>query len=146
MQISSTAFENNGLIPQQFACDGDLLNPPLVFSAVPDDAVSLALIVEDPDAPAGLWIHWIVWNIDPQTQTIAAGTVPAGVVGKNSSGNASWDDICPPSGEHRYVFKVFALNKKLELDSATATRDDFYQQLEGSVIEKAELMGKYSKA
>jgi Raf kinase inhibitor-like YbhB/YbcL family protein len=145
MQLASNVFQNDGLIPQKYTCDGEYINPPLTISDVPQNAKTLALIVEDPDAPVGLWVHWMIWNIPTNISEISEDWTPVGVVGKNSSNNNSWDDICPPNGEHRYFFKLFALNDELTLNAETTTRDQFYQAMEGHVIEKVELVGRYSR-
>jgi Raf kinase inhibitor-like YbhB/YbcL family protein len=145
MQLASNVFQNSEVIPQKYTCDGEYFNPPLTISDLPQDTKTLALIVEDPDAPVGLWVHWMIWNIPTNISEISEDWAPVGVVGKNSSNNNSWDDICPPNGEHRYFFKLFALDCGLDLDPETTTRDQFYQAMEGHVIEKAELLGRYSR-
>lgn len=145
MQLTSTAFENNQEIPENYTCDGDMINPPLQISEVPETTKSLALIVEDPDAPVELWIHWIIWNIPTNTQEIPSGSNKIGTTGKNSSNNNSWDPICPPDKEHRYYFKLFALDTTLDLDPEKATRDDFYNAMEKHLIERTELMGRYNR-
>jgi Raf kinase inhibitor-like YbhB/YbcL family protein len=145
MLISSPVFENDGEIPRKYTCDGEYINPPLLFSKIPVSAKSLTLVVEDPDAPVGLWVHWMIWNLSPQISVIKENAKPGGNVGKNSSGNNSWDDICPPDGEHRYFFKLFALDIIIDLDPTSATRDSLIKAMEGHIIEKSELMGKYNR-
>lgn len=143
MQITSPAFTNNQNIPAKYTCDGDDVNPPLVISEVPDKTQSLALVVSDPDAPSGNWIHWLLWNLDPKTTIIAENTPATGAVeGTNSFGKKSFGGPCPPSGVHRYFFKLYALDTKLDL--ASTSRDkDFETAIVGHVLAKAELLGLY---
>lgn len=145
MRIESTVFENGGMIPSKYTCDGDGLNPPLVIADVPEGTKSLALIVEDPDAPMGLWVHWIIWNIPPSDMTIEEAITPPGVIGKSTSGARSWDPICPPDREHRYYFKIYALDSEIYLDPEIAIKQDMERMMEGHIIEQAELMGRYSR-
>lgn len=144
MIITSSVFENNGEIPTKYTCEGEFINPPLSIKEIPNDAVCYALIVKDPDAPVGLWVHWMVWNISKDQIEIAEDAVLEGVIGKNSSGNKSWDDICPPDKEHRYLFKVFALDSEIELNPDTATRDDFYKVVGDHTVAEAQLVGRYN--
>jgi Raf kinase inhibitor-like YbhB/YbcL family protein len=146
MLLNSPAFTHEGAIPQKYTADGDGINPPLKIQYVPNDAKSLAIIVEDPDAPGGTWTHWLIWNI-PTTTTleITEGVAPTGVVGKNSGGENSWYPINPPDGEHRYFFRLFALDTELELDPQTATPEEFHNAVEEHTLAKTELMGKYHK-
>lgn len=107
MKITSSAFQQGGNIPSKFSCDGPNTNPPFQMSDVPPEAKSLVLIVDDPDAPSGLFTHWAVWNISPQTNTIAEGTTLKGGQGTNDFGRSGYGGPCPPSGTHRYYFKIF---------------------------------------
>jgi Raf kinase inhibitor-like YbhB/YbcL family protein len=143
MKIQSAVFEKDSIIPSKYTCDGKGVNPPLDIIDVPENAKSLALIVEDPDAPAGLWVHWLVWNMPPQDTEILADSRPTGVIGKNSGNRNEWYYICPPIGEHRYFFKVFALDIELNLNPTSATREDFYNEMEGHIIEESQIMGRY---
>jgi len=145
MKIYSSVFENNGKIPSKYTCDGEGINPSLEINDIPENAKSLAFIIEDPDAPVGLWIHWMIWNIQPVELKIGENDTPQGIIGKNSSGNNCFDDICPPDREHRYFFKVFALDCEIDLDPNIATREDFYKALEGHIVESCELMGRYKR-
>lgn len=145
MSISSPAFDNNGDIPAKYSCDADNINPELVFEGVPSDAVSLVLIVDDPDAPGGTWVHWTVWNIDPGTISIAENSAPAGSVqGNTDFGVPGYGGPCPPSGEHRYFFKLFALDTTLDL-AASATASDIESAMEGHILASAELVGLYAR-
>jgi Raf kinase inhibitor-like YbhB/YbcL family protein len=142
LTITSLEFENNGKVPSKYSCDGDDVNPPLDINGIPEGTKSLVLIVDDPDAPVGVWDHWIVWNIKP-AQTIDEDSVP-GVQGKNSWGRNDWGGPCPPSGTHRYFFKLYALDVELELD-ASSDKTSVEAAMKGHVLEQAELVGKYSR-
>lgn len=166
MQIISSVFENNQNILSKYTCDGDGVNPPLEFKDVPKEAVSLALIVDDPDAPsfakaspvakamedksedkpAGTWVHWTLWNIDPNTTSIGENSVPPKTIaGQTSSGQNIYGGPCPPSGTHRYFFKLYALDSKLSL-SSFSLKEDLEKSMQGHIIQQAELVGLYSRA
>lgn len=142
LTVSSPAFEHLGFIPARYTCDGANVNPPLDINHIPDGAQSLALIVDDPDAPAGTWDHWIVWNIDPEP-LIAENTVP-GIEGTNDFGRRHYGGPCPPSGTHRYFFNVYALDNRLELP-AGAGRSEVEHAMAGHVLAKGELVGRYRR-
>ena len=144
MKITSSAFQQAASIPSKFTCDGANTSPPLQISDVPSEAKSLVLIVDDPDAPGGLFTHWIVWNISPQTSTVAEGSTPKGVQGTNDFGKSGYGAPCPPSGTHRYYFKIFALDRELDLPIG-AQRSQFDAAIKGHVIAQGELMGRYSR-
>src|SRR3989338_10824520 len=116
MNITSSAFKEGESMPAIYTCEGRNINPPLRFGNVPSTAVSLALIVDDPDAPMGTWVHWTMWNIDPAITEIGENSVPAGAVqGLTSSNKNAYGGPCPPSGTHRYFFKLYALDTLLDL-------------------------------
>jgi len=145
MTVTSLVFKQNEMIPKQYSCDGENINPPLTIVNVPDNVKSLVLIVDDPDAPSGVWTHWLVWNIDPKTTDIKENSAPANAeVGKNDFGKLEYGGPCPPAGTHRYFFKVYALDTVLNL-SQGANRSQLDQIMKGHIIDKGELMGKYSK-
>ena len=144
MNVTSSAFQEGANIPSKFSCDGANSSPPLQISDVPSEAKSLVLIVDDPDAPSGLFTHWAVWNISPQMSTIAEGSVPKGVQGTNDFGKSGYGGPCPPSGAHRYYFKIFALDRELDLPFR-AKRGQLDAAIEGHVIAQGELMGRYSR-
>jgi Raf kinase inhibitor-like YbhB/YbcL family protein len=144
MKITSSAFREGGNIPSQFTCDGADSSPPLQIAEIPSGAKSLALIVDDPDAPSGLFTHWMVWNISPQTNTIAEGSTPKGVHGTNDFGKSGYGGPCPPSGTHRYYFKIFALDGELNLPPGTK-RSQLDAAMKGHVVAQGELMGRYSR-
>jgi len=143
LTVRSIEFSQDGHIPKKYSCDGENINPPLEISNIPEEAQTLALIVEDPDAPRGTFYHWLVWNIPPN-ESIAEGYVP-GISGKNSFGKTGYGGPCPPSGEHRYFFKFYALDTELDLQ-ADADKDILEQAMHGHIIAQGELMGKYRKS
>ena len=144
MKITSPAFQQGGNIPSKFSCDGGNTNPPLQLSDVPSEAKSLVLIVDDSDAPGGSFTHWAVWNISPETTAIAEGSTPKGVQGTNDFGKSGYGAPCPPSGAHRYYFKIFALDRQLDLSSG-ARRGQLDAAMKGHVVAEGELMGRYSR-
>ena len=145
LKITSPAFVTNGYIPARFTCDGTDINPPLEIAHLPAEAKSLALIVDDPDAPVGMWVHWVVWNIDPATREIAEDSVPrAATQGKNDWKRNGYGGPCPPSGVHRYFFKLYALDTRLNLGAGT-TKNDLEKAMEGHILAKSELIGLYKR-
>ncbi len=145
MKIISSAFENNTKIPSKYTCYGDNVNPPLSFSDVPENAKSLALIMDDPDAPAKTWVHQVVYNIDPATREILENSVPKGaVLGMTDFGKPGYGGPCPPSGTHRYFFKLYAVNKVLSLTS-NAEKQAVEEAIKNNILDKAEIIGLYSK-
>jgi Raf kinase inhibitor-like YbhB/YbcL family protein len=144
MKITSSAFQEGANIPPKFTCDGADTNPPLQIADVPAGAKSLALIIDDPDAPSGLFTHWAVWNIPPQASAIGEGSTPKGVEGTNDFGKSGYGGPCPPSGAHRYYFKVLALDRELDLPFG-AKRGPLDAAMKGHVLGQGELMGRYSR-
>ena len=144
MELTSSAFVHNDAIPSEFTCDGADVSPPLTISDVPKNAKSLVLIMDDPDAPVGTWDHWVVFNMAPSTKQIAKGTEPEGIAGKNSWGRTGYGGPCPPSGTHRYFFKLYALDTELNLPEGSNKRD-LEMAMQGHIIEKAELMETYRR-
>lgn len=145
MKISSPAFEHNGRIPAKFTCDGADVSPALAIEGVPAGARSLALIMDDPDAPRGTWVHWVVWNVDPGTRTIPENTVPAGAAqGMNDFRTQGYGGPCPPSGTHRYFFKLYALKEKLSLGPKT-TKAGLETAMKELVIAQTEMVGLYQR-
>jgi Raf kinase inhibitor-like YbhB/YbcL family protein len=145
MKISSSAFQEGGTIPEKFSKNGQNVSPELRVEGAPAEAKSLALIVDDPDTPVGLFTHWLVWNIDPKTIEIAENSPPNGAVqGTNDYPNLGYGGPQPPSGTHRYYFKIFALDRVLDLKSG-AKRREVDAAMRGHVIGQGELMGRYSK-
>ena len=144
MKVTSSAFHEGANIPSKFTCDGSDTSPPLQIAGVLSGAKSLVLIVDDPDAPGGLFTHWLVWNIPPQTGSIAEGSAPKGVQGANDFGKSGYRGPCPPPGTHRYSFKIFALDRELELGSG-AKRSQVDAAMKGHVIAQGELVGRYAR-
>ena len=144
MKITSSAFQEGANIPSKFTCDGSDASPPLQIADIPPEATSLALIVDDPDAPSGLFTHWMVWNIPPQTSAVGEGNTPKGVQGTNDFGKSGYGGPCPPSGTHRYCFKIFALDRELDLPFG-AKRGQLDAAMKGHVVAQGELVGRYSK-
>lgn len=140
--LISLAFANKGHIPSKYTCERENVNPPLEFNHLPTGTKSIAIIVEDHDAPKGIFDHWIVWNIQPNE--VIDEKYKAGIAGRNSFGNNRYDGPCPPSGVHRYFFKAFALDKQLDLP-AGSKKDELMQAMHGHIIGNAELLGLYSK-
>lgn len=146
MIIYSKNFKNNDFIPPKFTCDGEDINPELIIEDVPLEAKSLVLIVDDPDAPAGTWTHWTVWNIPPDTKVIYEGKLPEGAKeGKTDFGRSGYGGPCPPSGKpHRYFFKIYALDSMLNLESG-ASRQELEQALVNHILDQAEFFGLYQR-
>ncbi len=144
MKLTSSVFANNGVIPSEFTCDGDDISPHLSISDVPKNAKSLALIMDDPDAPVGIFIHWVVWNIPPDTKEISKGEEPRGVQGMTSFRRQGYGGPCPPSGTHRYFFKFYALDAELNLPEGS-TKHDLENAMQGHIIAQAQLMGTYKR-
>ena len=144
-KITSPAFVTNGYIPARFTCDGADINPPLEVANAPAGAKSLALIVDDPDAPIGMWVHWVMWNVDPATREIGEDSVPPGASqGKNDWKRNSYGGPCPPSGTHRYFFKLYALDAPLNLGAA-AGKPELERAMQGHILGQGELIGTYRK-
>src|SRR5215471_19584835 len=144
IKVTSSAFHEGGNIPSKFTCDVSDTSPPLQIAGVPSGAKSLVLIVDDPDAPGGLFTHWLAWNIPPQTGSIAEGIAPRGAQGANDFGKSGYRGPCPPLGTHRYSFKIFALDRELELGSG-AKRSQVDAAMKGHVIAQGELIGRYAR-
>lgn len=145
MDILSPKFSNNNYLPQKYTCDGEDINPPLKFQDVPETARSLVLIVDDPDAPMGDFVHWTVWNIDPGVKEIAEDSVPLdGVEGITDFGASGYGGPCPPDGMHRYYFKLYALDIRLSLDSQAKKRD-IEIAMQGHILDEAVLVGFYER-
>jgi Raf kinase inhibitor-like YbhB/YbcL family protein len=144
MKIESPAFQNNGMIPSKYTCDGDNINPPLNISGVPKNAKSLALIVEDPDASIGIFTHWTIWNISPSTQIIPENSSLNGTEGKTDFGDSRYGGPCPGSGTHRYFFKLYALDTILSIPSGS-DKKTLESAINGHILDSAETIGLYHK-
>jgi Raf kinase inhibitor-like YbhB/YbcL family protein len=151
MHLASTAFAEGARIPEKYTCDGENVSPPLKWNGVPADARSLALIVDDPDAPAGTWVHWVVYDLAPSVSELPEGAshsepLPGGArQGMNSFRRVGYGGPCPPPGKtHRYFFKLYALDATLELKS-NASKKDVEHAMEKHILAHAELMGTYQR-
>ena len=145
IQLTSDAFANGQSIPAKYTCKGKNISPALAWTEPPAGTQSFALILDDPDAPAGTWVHWVLFNIPASTRTLQEDLSVSGMsVGKNSWGDMRYGGPCPPSGTHRYFFKLYALDSNLSL-SPGATKDQLLQAMDGHILAQAELMGTFSK-
>lgn len=150
INVGSAAFTEGGMIPKQFTCDGADISPPLSWSTLPEGTKSIAIIVDDPDAPAGMWVHWLVYNLPPDLKGLPE-NVPAqktlangGMQGMTDFRRIGYGGPCPPSGTHRYFFKVYALDSILDLYPG-AIKKRLLNAMEGHILAEGELMGKYRR-
>jgi Raf kinase inhibitor-like YbhB/YbcL family protein len=149
MRLTSSAFIDKGHIPKKYTCDGENINPPLSISGVPAGTKSLVLLLDDPDVPHhlrkdGMWDHWVIFNIPPNTTTILEGNEAVGTHGIGTSGNTAYEGPCPPDKEHRYFFKLFALDTLLSLP-AKSNKREVEKAMQTHILEKTELMGRYAR-
>jgi len=144
MRITSSAFKNNSKIPSKYTCDGENINPPLEFSDIPKETKSLVLVADDPDAPSKTWVHWVLYSIPPSTAKIEENSAAKGIQGMTDFGKPGYGGPCPPSGTHRYFFKLYALDAILDVPSGL-TKQQVLEKMRDHVIEEAELVGLYSK-
>lgn len=144
MKITSTAFADQKNIPVKYSCKGEDINPPLQLSDVPENAKSLVLIVDDPDAPMGTFDHWVVYNLSPKVTEIKENTDEIGNQGITSFGKEGYGGPCPPSGTHHYHFKLYALDAILNF-SKVPDKKEVEDRMQGHVIAQAELIGLFSK-
>ncbi len=150
MKITSSVFNNGERIPAKYTCEGENIIPPLSWSEAPAGTKSFALIMDDPDVPKylrpdGMFVHWVVFNIPPTVSLIEEGKEPKGLIGLNEAGRPGYTGPCPPDREHRYFFKLYALDGVLDLP-ASSTKADVEKAMEWHILEKAELIGLYEKA
>jgi Raf kinase inhibitor-like YbhB/YbcL family protein len=141
-RLTSTAFADGGAIPALYTCDGKERSPPLAWSGAPEGAASFALVVEDPDAPRGTWDHWLLWNV--KVNSLPEGSEGGGTSGTNSWGRTGYGGPCPPSGTHRYVFRLYALDTLLELPPRTS-KAGLLAAMKGHVLSEARLVGTYAR-
>lgn len=150
MKIESPSFKHEGMIPSTFTCDGKDISPALKWSGAPENTKSFALINDDPDAPVGLWVHWVIYNIPSGTHELHenfpkdAELKNGAKNGKNSWGKLGYGGPCPPSGTHRYFFKLYALDTMLNLPSGAA-KEQVESAMKGHILAEAQLMGKYKR-
>jgi Raf kinase inhibitor-like YbhB/YbcL family protein len=145
MKITSTAFENGESIPEKYTCDGENVHPPLAFEDVPEETKRLVLIMEDIDSYAGVWVHWIAWNIHPDSGKLDEGKLPSNIKeGKNSFGEIGYGGPCPRAGKHRYFFRLYALDERFKAPEGLDWTE-YEVEMAGHIIDKAELLGVYEK-
>ena len=150
IKIESSAFKEGGMIPTKYTCDGINVSPPLKWGPEPEGTKSFALIADDPDAPVGTWVHWVIFNLPAETTELdeaipAQKTVANGAKqGTNDSRKIGYGGPCPPSGTHRYYFKIYALDSPLDLD-AGATKEQLLKAMEGHILAEGQLMGRYRR-
>jgi len=144
LKVTSSEFEDNQDIPKKYTCTGEGINPPLSIEGIPEGTKSLTLILDDPDAPAGTFDHWVVWNISPAQTKITKHTAP-GIEGLNSDREQGYTPPCPPPGKpHRYTFRVFALDMMLSL-GANSSKKDLENAMKGHVLAEGKLIGIFSR-
>lgn len=150
INVTSPAFAEGEMIPAEYTADGRNISPPLEWSPVPEGTKSIALINDDPDAPMGTWVHWVVYNIPPDVTSLAENVLPSETLahgamhGTTDFGRIGYGGPAPPSGTHRYFFKVYALDTMLDLP-AGATKSQVEQAMNGHVLAEGRLMGKYKR-
>lgn len=150
ISVSSSAFKEGGMIPAKYTCDGNDLSAPLAWTGIPEGTKSIALISDDPDAPVGTWVHWVMWNIPAAAVGLEEGVpakpqLPDGSrQGVSDFGRPGYGGPCPPSGTHRYYFKVYAMDTMLDLPSK-ARKADLVKAMKGHILAEGQLMGKYSR-
>jgi Raf kinase inhibitor-like YbhB/YbcL family protein len=150
IKMTSAAFEPGGMIPNQYTCDGQDISPPLSWGDVPDGSASIALVCDDPDAPMGTWVHWVLFDLPPETRNLPENIPPSetleggGTHGVNDFRRLGYGGPCPPGGTHRYYFKIYALDKKMGL-SAGSTKAQLLKAMEGHVMAEGELIGRYKR-
>ncbi len=150
IEVKSTAFQEGAMIPKLYTCDDKDISPPLLWGGVPAETKSIALIMDDPDAPVGTWVHWVIFNIPPETTGLPENTprtasLPNGAKhGNNSWSNLGYGGPCPPGGTHRYYFKVYALDVVLTLNTGI-TKAQLLKGMEGHILAEGQLMGRYTR-
>jgi Raf kinase inhibitor-like YbhB/YbcL family protein len=150
IKLTNSVFKDGEFIPKKYTCDGANVSPPVEWSGTPEAAKSIALICDDPDAPAGIWVHWVIFNI-PASANKLNENIPfdkvledGAVQGKNDFRKIGYGGPCPPGGIHRYFFKIYALDKRLELKPG-ATKGELLNAMEGHILAEGKLMGRYSR-
>ncbi|MNK99002.1 putative kinase inhibitor protein [compost metagenome] len=147
MDLRSPAFENGEPIPPRYTCEGENLSPPLAWSGVPEKARAMALVLDDPDAPAKVWVHWVLYNLPPDAGMLPEGTQGLKATareGRNDFGDLGYGGPCPPRGTHRYRFRLFALDEHLDVGEG-CSKSELLTAMEGHVLAEAELTGTYAK-
>jgi len=151
LTLKSSAFTGNGNIPSRYTCDGEDVSPSLQWSDIPEGTKSFAIIFDDPDAPAKTWVHWVLYNIPADCNTLkekindSKSLKDGSMHGENDFNNYTYNGPCPPGGSHRYFMKLYALDEKLDLKPG-ATKQTLLEAMEGHILEKTELMGRYQRS
>lgn len=151
IEVRSSAFREGDRIPSDFACDGANMSPPIAWSGVPSDAQSLALIADDPDAPAGDWVHWLIYDLPASLTELPAGIPEGGILsggglqGRTDFGALGYGGPCPPRGMHRYFFKIYALDRVLQLKPGV-TKKELFKAMQGHVLAEGQLIGTYERS
>jgi len=150
IKVTSRAFQEGGMIPRRYTCDGEDVSPPLAWTGVPEGTKTIALIGDDPDAPMGTWVHWVLFNLPANIKELAE-AVPAdkellsgAKQGRNDFRRIGYGGPCPPGGTHRYFFRLYALDSVLDL-AAGASKADLLKAIQGHVLAEGQLMGKYKR-
>jgi hypothetical protein len=150
IKVISNAFKEGEMIPRQYTCDGKDISPPLTWTGVPQETKSMALICDDPDAPVGTWVHWVLFNLPPTSSSLPEGvssskSLDSGAKhGKNDFIKFGYGGPCPPGGTHRYYFKLYALDSMLTLDSGIS-KADLVKAMQGHILAEGQLMGRYKR-
>jgi len=150
LTVTSTAFKEGGMIPKRYTCDGDDVSPDLSWSGVPEGTRTLALICDDPDAPMGTWVHWVLFDIPPDVTSLPEAVPPQKILsngarhGKNDFRKFGYGGPCPPGGTHRYYFKLYALNSAINLEVGIA-KSKLLEAMKGHILAEGQLMGKYRR-
>ena len=145
IEITSSVFEEGERIPVEYTCNGKNISPPLAWKGLPVNTQSLALIVDDPDAPAGTWVHWVLYNLPASAEGLQSGAADSGIQGQNSSRKSGYSGPCPPAGKpHRYFFKLYALDTSLTIDPG-ATKAELEKAMQGHILGQGQLMGIFSR-
>jgi len=150
IKVTSPAFDNEGMIPSKYTCDGDDVSPPLSWEGIPEGTKSIALISDDPDAPVGTWVHWVMYNIPADIQELPEGVPPDEVLengaiqGITDFRKIGYGGPCPPSGTHRYYFKLYALDTELDLKPG-GTKAELFKAMKDHILAEGQLMGKYKR-
>lgn len=150
MKLTSSAFKEGGMIPSLYTCDGKNINFPLTIADVPAGAKSLVIIMDDPDVPSSvrednMWVHWVIYNIPPETKRIEENKTPPGVQGMGTGGKMEYQGPCPPDREHRYFIKLYAIDTILKLKTG-ATKEDVEAAIQGHIVEQTQLMGRFVRS
>ena len=150
ISITSNAFSEGGMIPAEYTCDGKDISPQISWSGIPKNTRSIVLIADDPDAPAGTWVHWVVYNIPPERKVFGKGIQPreslddGTMQGKNDFGRIGYGGPCPPGGTHRYYFRIYALKEKPDVKPGL-TKKQIMEKIKDLIVSEGHLMGKYGR-